>query len=960
MATTYTVKKGDTLWAIAKEYLGSGTKYQELAKWNNISNPNLIYVGQVLKLSGTSSSSSSSSTTTNSNKATKLTIGLQANVEDTLLATWDWGKKGQTENYKVKWQYYTKDGIWFYDESESKYTYSTFSIPKNAVKIKYTVTPISKTKEKDGKQTTHWEADPATSKEYNVTSAAPALPTGQIDVKIENYRLTVVLEGLTLDPINTPTHIKFEILRNETSRFNVGTAKINKNFNRVSYNCAIDPGYEYRVRYRAVRGKLESEWSEPTDSKATIPAPPSGGLKVCRAGSSTSVYLKWSESKSATGYDIQYVSEKKDNFDLIDPQSKNINDGKRIQCEVTGLESGKLYFFRIRAVNNEGASSWSDVKSATVGKTPAAPTVWSSTTKVVSGEPLNLYWLHNTLDGSSWTKSKLEVYVDGVRVEPKAVIQNENYDDEDEKDKTCVYSIDTSVYKEGAKIKWRACTAGITGVYSEWSEPWKEVDVYMLPTLTPGITDVSDNDIDTVTSFPFYVTGLIGSGTTQKPIGYHVTIQANEAYETVDSAGRVKTIGVGESLYSKYFNLSPAFESSKPLKTVMSADNIDLEDGITYTAILTVSMDSGLTTESSIDFSVRWTDESYTPNAEIGIDEDTFVAHIRPYCEKHEMSIRKVNFSSGVYETSNEELAETDIASVYTATGEEVFLGVNKSGDNIYYCITYVDASGKPVDPIYYIVTRNGATYSKTSISINKSSISSAFTKTDEEVLLGVVGGTSIYYCHKDEASLIDGVLLSVYRREFDGAFTELATDIDNTANTYITDPHPALDYARYRIVAKTIDTGAISYYDMPSHPVGGKAIIIQWDEAWSNFNAIDNGVLVEPAYAGSVLKLPYNIDISDGNTSDVELVEYIGRSHPVAYYGTQIGQTSTWNVSVPIDDEETIYALRRLSRWMGDVYVREPSGSGYWASISVSFSQKHLEMTIPVTLNITRVEGGI
>ena len=59
-------------------------------------------------------------------------------------------------------------------------------------------------------------------------------------------------------------------------------------------------------------------------------------------------------------------------------------------------------------------------------------------------------------------------------------------------------------------------------------------------------------------------------------------------------------------------------------------------------------------------------------------------------------------------------------------------------------------------------------------------------------------------------------------------------------------------------------------------------------------------------------------------------------------------------------DDKETLYGLRRLARWMGDVYVREPSGSGYWASITVSFNQKHCELTIPVTLNISQVEGGV
>ena len=49
-AKTYTVKKGDTLWAIAKKELGDGQKYKDLAKLNNISNPNKIQIGQVIRL----------------------------------------------------------------------------------------------------------------------------------------------------------------------------------------------------------------------------------------------------------------------------------------------------------------------------------------------------------------------------------------------------------------------------------------------------------------------------------------------------------------------------------------------------------------------------------------------------------------------------------------------------------------------------------------------------------------------------------------------------------------------------------------------------------------------------------------------------------------------------------------------------------------------------------------------
>lgn len=46
----YIVQKGDTLWAIAKRFLGDGSKYRELATLNNIKNPNLIYVGQEVKI----------------------------------------------------------------------------------------------------------------------------------------------------------------------------------------------------------------------------------------------------------------------------------------------------------------------------------------------------------------------------------------------------------------------------------------------------------------------------------------------------------------------------------------------------------------------------------------------------------------------------------------------------------------------------------------------------------------------------------------------------------------------------------------------------------------------------------------------------------------------------------------------------------------------------------------------
>ena len=69
---TYTVKKGDTLSAIAKKY---GTTYQEIAKNNGISNPNLIYAGQTLNIGGNTSTEKKDNTNknNNSNKSTAAT-----------------------------------------------------------------------------------------------------------------------------------------------------------------------------------------------------------------------------------------------------------------------------------------------------------------------------------------------------------------------------------------------------------------------------------------------------------------------------------------------------------------------------------------------------------------------------------------------------------------------------------------------------------------------------------------------------------------------------------------------------------------------------------------------------------------------------------------------------------------------------------------------------------------------
>ena len=881
------VESGDTLWDIAEQCLGDPTKYKQLASNNGLEDPDKLAVGQTISLTKDAASTPAK---TESNEPTINQFGLLSTGDDTLFATWTWNKD-HTASYKVLWTYDTGNGVWIGSPSTisvdkdapNQAKQSTFSIPANAKKVRFKVKPISETKKQNNNDVNYWDAN--WSKERTWTDGTPLATPGTPSVELEKYKLTASLDGIEIEGA---THIEYQVVKNNDKTVFTQKAKITTG--HASYVFTVDAGGEYKVRARAYResDKSYSEYSPYSSNYESGPAA-TKGIKLIKATSEKAVYMEWGAVSTATKYDIEYTT-KLQYFDGSN-QTSVISGIEGTHYEQVGLESGQEYFFRIRAVNKRGeVSAWSEAVSITIGKAPAAPTTWSSTTTAVVGEPLMLYWVHNTKDNSSQTYAELELIIDGI----KETYTIKNTEDEDEKDKTSYYAIDTTRYADGSKIIWRVRTAGVTNTYGEWSIQ-RTIDIYAPASLEMRMTDLEGNAINTLTTFPFYIYAL-AKPENQAPTGYHLEVISNEIYETTDRVGNPTIVNAGDHVYSKYFDIS------EELLVEFSPGNIDLENNVGYTVTCTVSMNSGLTAEASLEFNVAWTEEQYSPNAEIGIDTDTYTAYIRPYCDNVEQLYYKVTLANNVYTKTSESLGYVygeEVRRARTTTGEQVYTGVTADGEDVYFCIA-------------------------------------------------------------TETTSITDIYLAVYRREFDGSFTEIESGLDGAKATTVTDPHPALDYARYRIVATSKYTGAVGYYDPPGYPVNGTSAIIQWDEDWSTFETTEEGSLAQPPWSGSLLKLQYNIDVSDDVKPDVAQVEYIGRAHPIVYYGTQIGQTSTWNVAIEKDDEETLYALRRLAKWMGDVYVREPSGSGYWANVTVSFSQKHLELTIPVTLNIVRVEGGV
>lgn len=216
------------------------------------------------------------------------------------------------------------------------------------------------------------------------------------------------------------------------------------------------------------------------------------------------------------------------------------------------------------------------------------------------------------------------------------------------------------------------------------------------------------------------------------------------------------------------------------------------------------------------------------------------------------------------------------------------------------------------------------------------SNVDSPLLDSDSEEILDSNGNT----IYDTSEHLYENATISIYRIETDNSFTPIALNIAAPGGI-VTDPHPSLNIARYRVVTEDSVNGIIVTDDSDDYEVNDPVVILQWDE-------------------GKTLRLMYNIDVSNTHDKDVSLVNYFGRKAPVSYYGTQLGIKESISLEVPYDDEETLSAIRELSNYMGDVYIREPSGFGCWANISVSYSTKHLDLTVPITLDITKVEGGV
>jgi len=910
-SVTYTVKRGDSLWAIsASSEHGpkiSGNdiwaKINTLRSLNGIpANSSLIHPNQVLILSNSGGGASASSSTTNDGIPNDrvvidiLSLKADSTTGRDVYAHWSWkyyNKRDDrsstglaTKGYKIRWEYDTViDGktVTQYALNETSTpgdTFAEFTIPDAARQynnwVQVFIVPISETyTEGEGENATERSCIDGTlyeaGKQYHFKDNPPFTPD-KPTCEIENTTLTMKIDEIKKEI--DASSIIFQVVKDNTSAIYTSPAipvvAVTDDYGKVSHQYTVPLGSNYKVRAKAVaaNGK-QSAWSDFSDEAETKPSVPSIKDNYRRNKYKDgdeykySAYLEWTPVPNASKYKVEYTTVRS-NFDNS-TGNVTISETEDATTSITilGIEPGSDYFFRVRAISKSNLQSDpSEPVMIPIGEPPAAPPTWSTSDSAFEGDLMELNWTHNSNDGSAQTLAELSLKIgdddwvshiyenttDSAYAGPD-VDNGWQYGQGISYKGNLYFKMDTTlpVFKN-KKIQWKVRTAGVTDEFSE--SAWsieRPIYIYEKPMFEMSMTKDES--------------GLTGMITTLDSFPFYVKGRA--VFESQDYTIQ-KPVGYHVRIVSNEFYTT--VDDTAMTKTINAGDAV---------------YDRYLDTSDSLNLELLAND----------VDLESGMNYTL-YCT--------IDFNTGL-----------------TLTAEHEFY-VSWT-DSVSYNIA-VDIT---VDKDTYVARINP-------------------------------------YCVDNETgAFVDNVTLSVYRREYNGSYTTIATGIPNT-NTSVTDPHPALDYARYRIVAKDSVTGAISFYDAPGHPIKCPSIIIQWDEEWTTFDVSDIHSVDGPQWSGSFLELKYNVDVTDSRNREVSMIQYVGRENPVTYYGTYVTEKPSWNTTIPKEDKETIYALRRLSMWTGDVYIREPSGMGYWANVQVNFNQKHKDVTIPVTLNITKVEGGV
>lgn len=305
------------------------------------------------------------------------------------------------------------------------------------------------------------------------------------------------------------------------------------------------------------------------------------------------------------------------------PSTYEIDNTHASAWNISGLDTGKTWYIRVRLASGSGDSTtygaYSDIVAVDLSSAPTVPILALSSAVITEDGSVTASWSFASSDGTTQASAELATVVDGVYTK-LAEVETAQY---------ITISAEDAEWTNGNTYDLAVRVTSASGKRSDWSEAAsvtvaEPLEIAITSTSLVEQTITEDEDLTrtvmSLTELPLTltVTGADEGGTTR------VIIERAEAYHMIRPDERDYNGFEGETvlIYSQIG------------EDAISIDLDDLtghlDDGALYRLIATVQDGLGQSAETEQLFEVHWTHQALIPTATVTADATNLVTQITP------------------------------------------------------------------------------------------------------------------------------------------------------------------------------------------------------------------------------------------------------------------------------------------------------------------------------------------
>ena len=363
----------------------------------------------------------------------------------------------------------------------------------------------------------------------------------------------------------------------------------------LSGESAVGFGIRSRVDGAGQVMKSADIWT--TSSVPTAPT----SLTLAKTNIAGTISAKWVWSwAAATGLELSWADHEDAWYSTDEPETYKVSDTHATEWRISGLETGKKWYVRVRLVQETEEttvySPWSTIEEIDLSSQPAIPTLALSQGVVpITGE-VTAYWTFLSGDGTLQVYAEVcEATISGNTITYGSIIAHTQ----------SAQQVTIKANRWNAGTTHHLCVRTLSGSNqrSEWSAP-VSVQIASPLTATISATSLSSGNL-TALPFTATITGAGAGGTTTLAIeradDYHV-----ERPDETDYTGyKGETIAL----------FTQMGESQITITRDMLLGSLD--DGARYTIVATVQDGLGQSAEKRQNFTVAWSHQAAAPTGTV-------------------------------------------------------------------------------------------------------------------------------------------------------------------------------------------------------------------------------------------------------------------------------------------------------------------------------------------------------